>query len=147
MTDTLDWAAMAPREARRMCREGRYAGPTAGIAAGYVQANLVVLSANVADAFEAYCRANPKPCPLLERLPPGDPITRDLADGADVCTDLPRYRVYRPGGTFEECLHIRGEWRGDDAAFLLGCSFSFEEALTRAGLVPRHVEQGVTVPM
>jgi len=147
MTDQDDWAAMAPREARRLCREGGYAGPTAGIAAGYVQANLVVLSASVADAFEDYCRANPKPCPLLERLPPGDPITRELAHAADLRTDLPRYRIHRPDGTFEEVTDVREGWRDDDVAFLLGCSFSFEEALTRAGLVPRHIEEGVNVPM
>jgi len=140
-------ARLPPREARRLFREGRHTGPTAGIAPGHVQANLVVLSAGVADAFEAYCRANPKPCPLLERLTPGDPITRQLAGGADIRTDLPRYRVYRPDGTFEECLEVRGGWRDEDVAFLLGCSFSFEEALTRVGLVPRHVEEGVNVPM
>jgi uncharacterized protein YcsI (UPF0317 family) len=32
-------------------------------------------------------------------------------------------------------------------AFLLGCSFSFEEALLAAGLPVRHIEQGVNVPM
>ena len=108
---------------------------------------MVVLPADVADAFQAYCRANPKSCPLLERLPPGDPLTRTLADGADLRTDLPRYRVYRPDGTFAGCLEVREEWHADDVAFLLGCSFSFEEALTQAGLAPRHTEEGVNVPM
>jgi len=147
MRDNGDRAAMAPREARRMFREGRLTGPTAGMAAGYVQANLVVLPGSAADAFEAYCGANPKSCPLLERLPSGDPIPRTLADAADLRTDLPRYRVYASDGSFEEFFDIGDLWRGDDTAFLLGCSFSFEEALSQAGLVPRHVEEGVNVPM
>jgi uncharacterized protein YcsI (UPF0317 family) len=32
-------------------------------------------------------------------------------------------------------------------AFLLGCSFTFENALLRAGLSVRHVEMGCNVPM
>src|SRR5690606_4202111 len=31
--------------------------------------------------------------------------------------------------------------------FLLGCSFTFENALMRAGIPVRHVEQGCNVPM
>ena len=142
-----EWARMEPRTARRIFRQGRYSGPTAGIAAGRVQANLVVLPAREADRFEAYCRANPRPCPLLERLGAGDPLTRRLAADADVRTDLPRYRLHAPDGTHEDVPDVSGLYREDHTAFLLGCSFSFEEALTRAGLVPRHVEEGGVVPM
>ena len=35
----------------------------------------------------------------------------------------------------------------DFVAFLLGCSFSFEEALLAAGVPVRHIEQGKNVPM
>lgn len=42
---------------------------------------------------------------------------------------------------------IRGLWGEDMVCFLLGCSFSFEEALTAAGLPVRHVEEGKNVPM
>jgi 5-oxoprolinase (ATP-hydrolysing) len=142
-----EWAAMAPAMARGLFREQRYAGPTAGVCAGRVQANLVILPAAAADLFEGYCRANPRPCPLLERLPAGEPLTRWLADRADVRSDLPRYRFYLPDGTCQEALDVLERWRDDQAAFLLGCSFSFEDALAVAGLVPRHVEEGVNVPM
>ena len=107
----------------------------------------MVLSAPGADDFEAFCRANSRPCPLLERLPPGCPLTRALAGDADLRTDLPRYRLHSPDGSFEELLDLRDRWRDDLVAMLLGCSFSFEEALTRAGLTPRHVDEGVNVPM
>ncbi len=141
------WAAMPPTDARRLFRLRRYAGPTVNISAGHVQANLVVLPTAAADDFEAYCRANPRPCPLLERLAPGDPRTHRLAPGADVRTDLPRYRLHLPGRPAVEAPDATAWWRDDLTAFLLGCSFSFDEALADIGLTPRHVEQGVNVPM
>jgi 5-oxoprolinase (ATP-hydrolysing) len=142
-----EWSAMEPRTARQIFRERRYTGPTAWIAVGRLQANLVVLPSRVADDFGAYCRANPQPCPLLERLAPGNSLTRWFANAADVRTDLPRYRVYGPGGRFEEVCDVSGLYAADDVAFLLGCSFSFEDALAVAGLTPRHVQEGLNVPM
>ena len=142
-----EWAAMAPATARRLFREQRYAGPTAHVSAGCVQANFVALPAAAADDFEAYCRANPRPCPLLERLGPGAALTRQLAAGADVRTDLPRYRVYLPNGAYAECLDVSRWYRHDLVAFLLGCSFTFDEALAKAGLEARHLAEGVNVPM
>jgi uncharacterized protein YcsI (UPF0317 family) len=38
-------------------------------------------------------------------------------------------------------------WRKDLVTFVLGCSFSFEEALLEAGLPLRYVEQKKNVPM
>ena len=142
-----EWAGMPPAAARMLFRSERYSGPTVNISAGHVQANLVILPASAADAFEAYCRANPRPCPLLERLEAGEPTTRQLAANADVRTDLPRYRVHTGDASFTETLNIRDDYRGDLVAFLLGCSFSFDEALAEAGLLPRHVEESVNVPM
>ena len=140
-------ASMSPGEAREQCRLGALTGPTAGIAAGHVQANLVILPATLADAFEAYCRANPRPCPLLERLDRGSRVPRRLAPGADVCTDLPRYLVHRRERSPAELLEVQGEWAEDSTAFLLGCSFGFEEELAQIGLVPRHWEEQCSVPM
>ena len=142
-----EWAAMTPSAARLLFRQARYAGPTAGISTGHVQANLVILPASAADDFETYCRANPQPCPLLERLEPGEALTKRLAKGADLRTDLPRYRVHLPDGSFTECTDVRDWFRDDFVAFLLGCSFSFDDALARAGLTPRHVEEASNVPM
>jgi len=107
----------------------------------------VVLPAEAADDFAEFCQRNPRPCPLLERLPAGDPEPTVLAPGADLRRDLPRYRQYTAGGAVTEHSDIEGLWRRDAVAFLLGCSFSFEGALARAGLVPRHWEEGCNVPM
>ncbi len=47
----------------------------------------------------------------------------------------------------EEPTDICVHWRDDLVAFVLGCSFSFEEALSSEGLRIRHIEQGCNVPM
>jgi uncharacterized protein YcsI (UPF0317 family) len=86
-------AKMCGREIRELCRSGRFDRPTAGVAQGFAQVNLVVLRTQVAKEFEAFCRANPKPCPLLEMTAPGNFEAKQLAPGSDVRTDLPRYRV------------------------------------------------------
>ncbi len=132
---------------RERCRTGEHTGPTCGLAPGFVQANLVVLPQGVAFEFSLFCRRNPKPCPVLDVTDPGDPEPRLIAPGADVRTDLPRYCVYRGGELVEERADIRDLWRRDFVAFLIGCSFTFEAALLRAGLPVRHLEEGCTVPM
>jgi len=114
---------------------------------GYVQANLVVVPKELAFDFLLFCQRNPKPCPLLDVTEPGDPEPRGVARGADLRTDLPRYRVYRDGQVVEEPTDLKNWWRDDLVAFLLGCSFTFENALLQAGLPLRHLEQGRNVPM
>ncbi len=129
-------------------RCGLWTGPTAGLAPGFVQANLVVVPGEAADEFEEFCRRNPRACPLLERTEPGSPIPQMSATGADLRTDLPRYRVFEQGrdsGT--DPTDILDLWQSDLVAFLLGCSFTFESALLRAGVPLRHVELGRNVPM
>jgi uncharacterized protein YcsI (UPF0317 family) len=146
MTASSDRARLSASEARRLFRTGGYRGPTSGFAAGFCQANLLVLPAAAADEFERYCRLNPAPCPLIERLAPGDPVPRRAAPAADLRVDLPRYRRFDRAG-WRDCLDLTGDWPNDAVAFLLGCSFTAEEALVRAGVPLRHVEEGRNVSM
>ena len=132
---------------RAQARSGALTGPTCGLAPGYLQANVVILPNDLAHYFLHFCQRNPKPCPLLEVIDAGDWEPRQLAMGADIRTDVPRYRVYRKGTLVEERTEIRGLWRKDVVTFLLGCSFSFEAAMQRAGIAVRHLEQGCNVPM
>ncbi len=134
-------------EVRYEAWKGALDGPTPGLARGYVQANLVVLPRELAFDFLLFCQRNPKPCPLLDVTEPGDPTPKLVAPGADLRCDLPRYRVYRDGELIEEPTTLSGWWRGDLVAFLLGCSFTFENALIEAGVPVRHIEQGRNVPM
>lgn len=128
----------SPRELRAAIRGGRLRRPTAGLAPGYVQANLVVVPQPLAADFHLFCRRNPAPCPLLEVLNPGTYEPRETALGADLRTDVPRYRVYRDGRLAAEVEDVRAEWRDDLVAFLIGCSFSFEPALLEAGIPVPH---------
>ena len=129
----------APAEVRAAVRRGDWTGPTAGLAPEFTQANLVVLPEADAFDFLRFCVRNPKPCPVLEVCDPGSPEPGELAPGADLRTDLPRYRVWRHGEPAGEATDVRGEWREDLVAFLIGCSFTFERALQDAGLPVRHV--------
>ena len=143
----LSWNAADPREARRAIRAGLHADHTAGIAPGYVQGNLCILPKDWADEFLLFCQRNPKPCPLLALSDPGDPRLPRLADDLDIRTDVPGYRVFRDGAFVEERTDIRDLWRDDFVAFVLGCSFSFEEALVEAGVKLKHIARGASVSM
>src|SRR5262245_17709723 len=114
------------RELRALARAGKFAGVTAGIAFGSVQANLVVLPRTQAFDFLLFCQRNPKPCPLLDVTEAGDPEPKLCAPGADVRTDVPRYRVYRNGELTDEPMDIVKLWQPDWVAFLIGCSFTYE---------------------
>jgi len=135
------------RRLRESIRCGEWAEPTAGLAPGHTQANLVVLPESHAYEFLLFCTRNPKPCPVLEVCDAGDPVPRDLAPGADLRTDVPRYRVYRDRHLGEEVTDVRALWSDDLVAFLIGCSFTFERALLQSGVPVRHVEEGRNVPM
>jgi len=138
---------MAADEFRRLVRASGYAGPTAGVAPGRVQANLAILPADEAGDFLRFCTRNPKPCPVVGMSEPGDPWIPELGMDLDIRTDIPRYRVWREGAMVDEPTDIRAEWRDDSVAFALGCSFSFEEALLQAGIPLRHVARNINVAM
>ena len=142
MTDTA-----SPLAVRHGARAQRITGQTAGLAPGFVQANLVVLPADVAEEFLRFCQRNPKPCPLIAVSEPGDPHIPTLGDDLDLRTDLPCYRVWRDGALGSSTPNITELWRDDLVAFVIGCSFSFEEALAAEGIPLKHVSAGTTVPM
>src|SRR5438874_7196978 len=94
--------ALTGADVRRLARSGEIEGPTAGLALGYVQANLVVVPRELSFDFLLFCQRNPKPCPLLDVTEPGSAEPRFAALGADLRTDVPRYRVYKQGELAEE---------------------------------------------
>jgi uncharacterized protein YcsI (UPF0317 family) len=134
-------------EVRRQARTGELTGPTPGLALGYVQANLVIVPRDIAFDFLLFCQRNPQPCPLLDVTDAGCPEPRHAAPGADLRTDIPRYCAYRYGELIDEPTDLFGWWRDDLVGFLLGCSFTFENALMKAAIPVRHVEQSCNVPM
>jgi uncharacterized protein YcsI (UPF0317 family) len=139
--------AEAGAAARRAIRSGGFSGPTAGLAPGNVQANLVVLPQALAHDFLRFAQANPRPCPVLAITEPGDPRLPRLGEDLDLRTDLPRYRVWRHGALVDEPTDLGAVWRDDLVGFALGCSFSFEAALIEEGIELRHITCGSNVPM
>ena len=137
----------SPGELRSLIRKGELVKTTSGMAPGRVQANLAVLPRDVAFDFLLFCQRNPKPCPLLEVVEPGSAEPKQMAPRADLMTDIPKYRVFQHGEMVAEVEDVSEFWRDDLVSFLLGCSFSFETAMMRAGMSLRHMEQDTIVPM
>ena len=134
-------------DVRRACRAGLLAAPTAGLAQGFQQGNVVILPAAFADDFLRYCVRNPKPAPLLGVSEPGDPAIPALGGDLDIRRDIPRYRVFRNGEPAESVTDLEAIWRDDFVTFVIGCSFSFETALLRDDIPVRHIEAGRNVAM
>jgi uncharacterized protein YcsI (UPF0317 family) len=136
-----------PKQLRKLIRAGQLVTPTCGLAPGYTQANLVILPRELAFDFLLFCQRNPKPCPVLEVLEPGISEPAFTAPGADIRIDVPLYRIYRDGVLLSEEEDIMNYWGDRLVSFLIGCSFTFETALTRAGIPLRHLKEGKNVSM
>ena len=132
---------------RGVVRSGAYQGHTAGLAPGYLQANLVIVEDIYALDFMRYCQRNPKPCPVVGVGDNGNPMMTTLGQDIDIRTDVPSYSIYRHGRFDESCSDINHIWRKNLVAFALGCSFTFEHAILRAGFPLWHIENNQTVPM
>ncbi|MFB4212815.1 putative hydro-lyase [Shouchella sp. JSM 1781072] len=134
-------------EQMNQIRKGIYTSPTSGLAHGYAQANLVVLPKKDAYDFLLFCQRNKQACPLLDVTDVGSAVPKIIGANADIRTDLPRYRVYRYGVLTEERTDINSLWEDDMVGFLIGCSFTFEDALIANNIPIRHQQEKVNVPM
>lgn len=141
-----DYRSLRPEEAWKKIRSGEIDFPTAGMCGGYAQANLVILPREYADDFKTFAEKNPRPCPVLEILD-GSPLVHDMGEGANIVTDIPRYFIYENGVKTAEVTDASEFWQDGYVGFLIGCSFSFEEALLEAGIDVRHISMGCNVPM
>ena len=121
--DITPYIDKKPSEVRELIRQGVIDFPTAGMCRGYAQANLVILPPEYA------------------------PETHAMGEGGNIVTDIPRYRVYENGVFTKELTDASEYWKDGYVGFLIGCSFSFEEALMAAGIPVRHIEMGCNVPM
>lgn len=138
---------LSPYQLRQQIRSGQFHSQTSGLAQGYVQCNMAILPQSWASEFLLFCQRNAKACPLVAVSEPGQFLMPELGMDLDLRSDLPAYRVFRHGELIEEVQDIRALWRDDLVSFLIGCSFSFEEALLAAGLDVRHISEGKNVPM
>lgn len=136
-------------EARRQFRAGNLAPftQTTGMARGFMQGSPVIVPGDLAVDFATFCQRNPKPCPVVATSALGDPSLPTFGRDIDVRTDIGGYRIWRDGELVEEVTEISDLWRDDFVTFVIGCSYSFEDALLADGLELRHISQGVCVPM
>lgn len=141
-------APQTPAELRELIRNGEHTENTSGPMPGYVQCNLVIVPEAYADDFERFCQLNNKACPLIEKSPkPGDSAVDALGQNINVCTDFPEYQIFKHGELNCSSHNIEEFWQIDSVYFLLGCSFSFEEALIAAGIEIRNISENKNVPM
>lgn len=133
---------LGARQWREVFRANQATRPTAQLAPGFVQANLVVLDRALALDFCLFALRNPKACPLLDVCLGSESA---LALGSDLRRDLPQYRLWRRGELVGEVSDVADCWPSDAVAFLIGCSFSFD-ALLRP-LVSSFSAQCESVPM
>jgi uncharacterized protein YcsI (UPF0317 family) len=144
ITDKRELSGLSTREIRELIRSGRFKGTSMGIGVGYAQATLVAVPERLALDFMIFCNRNPQPCPILEVLDPGTTQVRTLAPGADVRTDMARYRVIRDGKIVAEPNNVLDYWQPDYVGFLIGCSCSFDWVLREAGVPDRGLSTFVT---
>ncbi|MCY4334927.1 MAG: putative hydro-lyase [Litoreibacter sp.] len=142
-----DGASLSSEAIRRRIRTGAHDGHTAGLAAGKLQCNLAILPEAYALDFLRFCQRNPKPCPVVGVGDTGSHMLPTLGRDIDIRSDVPRYRVFKEGALVEEVTDITSHWADDLVTVALGCSFTFENALIRAGIPVRHIEMGRNVPM
>lgn len=137
---------MNTEEIRKKIRDGEHTGPTSGIAGDKVQANLAILPKEYAFDFLLFAIRNSKPVPIIEVLEAGEFVSR-YAKNSDIRTDIPQYNIYKNGELTETVSDIKKYWRDDFVTFLIGCSFTFEQAILDAGSSIKHIDEGRNVAM
>lgn len=141
----MDYSNMTPKEVRQLIRDEKITNHTDGMCLGFAQANLIVLPRKYAFDFLLFATRNPAPCPILEVCETR--FSKTCAVGADIASDIPKYRIWKNGRLVGECTNVRDIWQDDFVSFLIGCSFSFESDLLEADIPVRHIEEGKNVPM
>ncbi len=134
-------------EVRAQIRSNQYQANTSGLMPDLVQGNVVVLPQLYANEFIDYCNKNPKPCPIIGVSAVGNPALSELGQNIDIRRDVPQYNIYRDGVFKSVTNNIDDYWHDDSVAIVLGCSFSFENALIEQGLSVRNITLNTNVSM
>ena len=141
----MELSTMSPKEVRALIRDGVITHQTSGMCGGYAQANLCILPKDYAFDFLLFCMRNPKPCPVLEVGDIGSRVIRTMADGGDICRDIPKYRIWRNGVLEREVTDISAFWQEDFVYFLIGCSFRLAVALAVAASCLKRISPFATL--
>ncbi|XP_048341151.1 D-glutamate cyclase, mitochondrial [Sphaerodactylus townsendi] len=141
---------LLPSAVRKLIRSDKLTiKNTSGMSEGFKQANVIILHKSLADDFERFCHANEGPLPLLYRSKPGEWKCPNLGADSDIRTDCLQYRKYENGLCTGILTSLKeySEQLKDMVTFYLGCSFTFEKAIQKAGIPVRNVEQKCNVSM
>ncbi len=145
--NNTQYSNTSPSEMRNLIRNEQWIYPTSGLCKSYVQGNMIILPKEWAFDFLLFAQRNPKACPMLDVTEVGGHEPVNIAPGADVRTDLPKYRVWENGELIDEPMNVVDYWRDDLVTFIIGCSFSFETALIESSIPIRHMECNSNAPM
>jgi len=137
---------MTPKDLRENIAKNEFNQTTAGMCKGYLQANMLLLPKEYAHSFEKFAKANAKAIPILEILKES-PYSKVLAKGANVLNQIPSYNILKNGKIVETSNNIEKYYTKDMVIYLIGCSFTFETPLIKAGISLRHIEEGLNVSM
>ena len=111
---------MKPKDFRKLVQNEEWTGITMEACQGYAQTNLAIVPKEYTYDFLLFCTRNPRPCPVLEVLDPGETCPKILAPEADIRTDLPQYRIFKNGKIIDEPTNILNYWREDLVTFFWG---------------------------
>ncbi|NKB69780.1 MAG: DUF1445 domain-containing protein [Candidatus Latescibacteria bacterium] len=125
-----------PLQVRQACRQNQLDVFANRALRGYLCVNVIFLPRRRADEFAEFCRHNPKPCPLLAQLEPGQTDAPDFAAELDIRTDLGSYDLLRDGAVVEQRQDITDLFNNDTVTFLIGSSVSFDGLLIDKGHPP-----------
>ena len=123
-----------PLDVRLACRSNELAGFASKALPGYLCVNVAFLDVDYANDFEAFCRANPKPCPLIARMAPGQTDCPEFASDLDIRTDLGSYDIVRHGEVSELRKEIVDLFDDRMVTFLIGSSVSFDGLLAEKAI-------------
>jgi len=137
---------MNVNELRNLIAKGEFIKPTAGYCKGYVQANMIVIPKKYAESFEQFAAKNAKAIPVLEIIE-NSFYSRKLAPDANLLNELPAYNIFENGKLIKTVNNIEEYYKEDLVFFLVGCSFTFENALINDGMPLRHVDEQKNVSM
>jgi uncharacterized protein YcsI (UPF0317 family) len=114
---------------------------------GYAQMNLVILPEIYAFDFLLFLSEKSKTLPCYRGHGKRSIYHNFFSPRCRHKDRHPGYNIYINGSLQDTRWGITDIWRADFVTFLIGCSFSFEDALMRAGIPIRYIDECKNVPM
>ena len=92
-----DMLEMSPQEFRSIVRSCDWTGHSMNKCRGSAVADMVIVPKEYAYDYLVFAHRNPKIISIVDMTEAGSSHPLKVAPEADLCTDLPKYLVYRDG--------------------------------------------------